>query len=126
MTVAHSTNTRTAVADLVVDRIDAGAGAGVLRFYTAGYGTQLCEITLSDPAFAAASSGAAALTIGAALEGTCSAGGVVAKFRFLDSDGAEVLNGDVSTSGADINLNDTTVITGTIIRITGITYNACP
>ena len=125
MTVAHSTNTRTAVADLVVDRIDAGAGAGVLRFYTTGYGTQLCEITLSDPAFGAGSAGAAALA-GVPLEGTCSNGGTVAKFRFLDSDGAEVLNGDVATSGADINLNDTTVITGTIIRITGITYNACP
>jgi hypothetical protein len=123
MTIGHATAVRTTVADAVVDAIDGGSGAGELRFYTSNYATLLCTITLADPAFGAASSGAAALN-SVPLEGTCVAGGTVAKFRFLDSDATEILNGDVSTSGSDINLNQTTVVTNDVIRITGITYNA--
>lgn len=123
MTVSHETSTRSAIADAVVDRVDQGSGAGKLRFYTAAFASQLCEITLADPAFGAAASGVATL-LSVPLEGTCSAGGTVAKFRFLDSNGTEILNGDVSTSGADINLNNTAVNTNDVIRITGLTYIA--
>jgi hypothetical protein len=123
MTIGHATAVRTVVADAVVDAVDGGSGAGLLRFYTAAYATTICTITLADPAFGAASSGAAALN-SVPLEGTCVAGGTISKFRFLTSDGTEILNGDVSTAGADINLNQTTMVTNDVVRITGITYNA--
>jgi hypothetical protein len=123
MTLGHATAVRTIIADAVVDTIDAGSGAGLLRFYTANYATTICTITLADPAFGSASSGAAVLN-SVPLEGTCVAGGTISKFRFLDSDEVEKINGDVSTAGADINLNQTTMVTNDVVRITGITYNA--
>lgn len=121
--MGHSTATRTVLADATVDRVDAGSGAGKLRFYTAGFGTQLCEIALADPAFGAASSGTATL-LGVPLEGVCSGGGTIAKFRFLDSDLNEVFTGDVAASGSDINLNNPIVSTNDVVRITGLTYSA--
>jgi hypothetical protein len=86
----------------------------------------LCTINLEATAFGAANSGVATLDLGGSgyLEGTCGAGGVVAKFSFLTSGGTAVINGSVGTSGADINLNNTTVSNGDVIRITGLTYTA--
>jgi hypothetical protein len=127
MTIAHSTATRTAAADLVVDRIDAGAAEGVIKFYTAGFGALMATITFADPAFAAGASGAATMTPGA-LTGTISLAGtnVMAKFRIEDSDANEVLTGDVGLSGADINLTNTTFNQNDTITINSITYTAMP
>ena len=120
MTVGHSSAIRTVMADAV----DAAIGnAGLLRFYTAGYGATLCTITLGSPPFGNAVTGTITLQ-GVPLEGTCTAGGTVAKFRLLTSAGVEVVNGDVGTSGADINLSSITVFTNDVIRITGLTYSA--
>lgn len=120
MTVGHSSAIRTVMADAV----DAAIGnAGILRFYTAAYGATLCSITLGSPAFGNAVTGTITLQ-GVPLEGTCGAGGTVAKFRLLTSAGVEVVNGDVGTSGADINLSSVTVNTNDVIRITGLTYSA--
>jgi hypothetical protein len=114
MTIAHSTATRTAAADLVVDRIDAGAAEGVIKFYTAGFGALMATIT-------------ATMTPGA-LTGTISLAGtnVMAKFRIEDSDANEVLTGDVGLSGADINLTNTTFNQNDTITINSITYTAMP
>jgi hypothetical protein len=43
-----------AALDTIVDRVDAGSGAGKLQIFTAAYGTLLAEFTFSDPAFGAA------------------------------------------------------------------------
>jgi len=121
VTVGHNTaNIRNTLADAVDTAI---GNAGLLRFYTASYATTLCTITLGSPPFGNASSGTITLQ-GVPLEGTCVAGGTVAKFRLLTSAGAEIVNGDVGTSGADINLSSTTVSTNDVIRITGLTYSA--
>jgi hypothetical protein len=127
MTIAHHTDVRTAAADLVVDRIDAGASAGVIKFYTAGYGALMATVTFSDPAFAAGSDGQATMTPGA-VTGTIDLAGtnVMARFRIEDSDGNEVLNGDVGLSGADINLTNTTFNQNDTVTINSITYTAMP
>jgi len=122
----NTTNIRDTLADAVDTAINQGSGAGLLRFYTASYAATLCTITLNDPAFGASSSGTITLDLSpnGYLEGTCGAGGVLAKFRFLDSDGNEIVNGDVGISGQDINFANTTVSTNDVLRITGLTYSA--
>lgn len=125
MTIAHSTDTRTAVANLVVDRIDAGSAGGKLKFYTASFATLICTITFDDPAFDAAVDGAASM-LGGPLTGTCVAAGTAAVFRITDSDDTEVLTGSVGTSGADINLTSVSFAINDTITITAITYQAMP
>lgn len=58
MAVTHPTAVRNAIADLVVDGIDAGAAAGTLEFQTAG-SVEVATLTFSDPAFGAAAAGVA-------------------------------------------------------------------
>lgn len=128
MTIAHSTATRNAAAELVVARVDAGSGAGKIKFYTAAFGTLLTTLTFADPAFATpASNGSITMTAGS-LTGTISASGsnVMAAFRIEDSDGNEVLTGSVGTSGADINLTSTTFNQNDSIIINSLTYTAMP
>ena len=59
-TLQHPTTVRNTIANTVVDLIDAGAGAGELKFFTSNGGSLLATLTFSDPAFGAASAGAAA------------------------------------------------------------------
>ena len=110
MAVRISTAARNAACDAVVDLIDGGAGAGVLRIYsgaqpatpaTSPSGTLLAEFTLSDPAFGAASSGAATLDVTPALTDTGIADGTAGWCRFLDSTeaagtGLGIIDGSVS------------------------------
>lgn len=120
-----------AAADAVVDLIDAGAGAGKLRIYDgskpAGPGTAvgaqvlLAELTFSDPAFGAASSGvatASAITADASANAT----GTATWFRVLDSNNVAIFDGEVGTSGSDLNLNSTSIVSGAEVSVTSMTY----
>lgn len=121
---------RNAAANAIVDLIDGGAGAGLLKIYT---GTQpatpndavtsqtlLGTLTFSDPAFGDASSGVA--TASAIAEDTSAdATGTATWARIIDSAGNAVMDCDVGTSGATINLNTTTVTAGAVLRITSAT-----
>ena len=71
MALSLSTAARNAGVDAIVDLIDGGSGAGVLRIYSgskpagpgsSATGTLLLAYTLSDPAFGSASSGSACTT----------------------------------------------------------------
>lgn len=128
MATRISTASRNAAADAIVDLLDAGAGAGTLKIYTgpqpatgdtAESGTLLATFTLSDPAFGAASSGVA--TAAAIANTTGVAAGTAGYFRAEDSTGANVLDGSVGTSGADLNLNTTTISVGLTVSITSWT-----
>src|SRR5688500_20331933 len=94
MAVRINTAARNAAADAVAARVEGGTGAGVIRIYTgtqpaspatAPSGTLLAEFTLSDPAFAAASAGSAALDVTPALVDQGLAAGTAGWFRILDS-----------------------------------------
>lgn len=126
MAIAHSTATRTAAADLVVDRIDAGSGAGKIKFYTAG-DVEMGSATFADPAFGNASNGSATMVSGA-ITATISLAGtnVMAKFKVMDSADTEVFNGTVGTAGADINLTSVTFNQNDTLTINSITYTAMP
>lgn len=118
MAVTLSTKARNAACDAIVDLLDEGSGAGNLLFETSG-GTDLCECTLSDPAFGAASTGVA--TAAAISQGTCIASGTIALAQFRDSDDEVMFGCAVGTSGSDINLSSVAVNTSDTIDITSLT-----
>jgi hypothetical protein len=123
MAVTHPTAVRTAIADLVVDGIDAGAAAGTLEFQTSG-GTEVATLTFSDPAFGAAASGVA--TANAITSDTNATGGTVAKAVLQDSDGVDKVLCAVGTSGSDINLSTLAVVAADTVACSSLTYTACP
>lgn len=115
---------RNARLDEITTEVDAGAGAGFLRIYdgtrpaTGGTATTLlAELTFSDPSFAAATGGV--LTANSITdEASAPATGTATWFRVTDSDGNAVLDGDVGTSGSDLNLNSTSITTGATVSVT--------
>jgi len=123
---------RSAAADGVVDLIDAGAAAGVIKVYdgtqpatpdTAVSGqTLLVTLTCSDPAVGAASNGVASFN--AITAGTAVATGTASWARIEDSDGNVVADATVGTSGADINLDTTSIVSGGEVGVTSLTYTA--
>lgn len=127
MALTISSTARSAACDAVVDLVDAGSGAGKLRIYDgtrpAGPGTAvstqtlLAEVTLSDPAFGAASSGVAALS-GTPLSVTGAAAGTASWFRVVDSNNVAYVDGSVGTSSADLILTTTTISVGLTVQIT--------
>lgn len=134
MAIRINTAARNAAADAIVGVFSGGSGAPVLRIYTgtqpatpatAPSGTLLAEFTLSDPAFAAASSGSAALDVTPALTDDGLAAGTAGYFRICDSTeaaatGLGVLDGSVTATGGggDLELNTTTISVGVSVEIT--------
>lgn len=129
MALRLPTNSRNAACDAVVDRADAGTGAGTLDVRTgsqpasandAASGTLLATFTLADPAFGAAATGAAALDATPALATTGLAAGTAGWFRMKDSDGNTVLDGAATATGGggELELNTTTVSVGVDLEIT--------
>jgi hypothetical protein len=126
MAVTLETAARNAACDAIVDLVDGGAGAGVLEFKTSG-GTstkgngQVCEMTLNDPAFGAASTGVATLDVDPAISDTNADGGTTTKAYFYDSNNNPLFSCTVSTSGADINLSNNVITAGETVTITSLT-----
>lgn len=125
-----------ALADAFDDAVNIGSTASTLAIYTAsqptdpdtalGAQTLLATLTFSDPAFGAASDGnpgglltASAITSDSSADAT----GTAAWFRIrATGTGADdVADGDVGTSGADLNLNTTSITSGSAVSITSMT-----
>lgn len=123
MSVTHPTAVRNAIADLVVDRLDAGAGAGTLEFQTSG-DVEVATLTFSDPAFGAASSGVA--TASSISSDTSATGGTIAKARGKDSTGTEVFACSVTAvgGGGDIQLSGVVIGAGQTVSVSSLTYTA--
>ncbi len=120
---------RSAMCDALVDLLDGGSGAGTLEIRTgaaptnttdADSGTLLATLTFSDPAFGAASNGvatASAITSDSSIDAT----GTAAHFRAKDSSGTVILQGSVGTSGADLNFNSVSFVSGGTCSISSLT-----
>lgn len=122
--------TRNAILDQITTAIDAGVSAGTLTIYdgvrpaTGGAATTiLAELTFSDPSFPAASAGsmtANAITADASANAT----GTATWFRVATSAGAAVFDGDVGTSGSDLNLNTTSITAGVNVAVNSFQLTA--
>jgi len=116
MALAYATTLRNARLDAIDDAANAGAGAALLRIYdgtrpaTGGTATTLlAELTFSDPAFGAAGSGiitASAIT----QDSSANATGTATWFRVVDSSATFVMDGNVGTSGSDLNMTTTSIV----------------
>jgi hypothetical protein len=124
-----------AACDAIVDLIDGGAGAGLLRIYDGTQATDpdtaigaqvlLAELTLSDPAFGAAADaapGGRATASAITTDASANATGTATWFRVVTSAGTAILDGSVGTSGADLNLNTTSIVSGASVAVTSWTF----
>lgn len=125
LAVTHPTAVRNSLADLVVDLIDAGAGAGTLEFQTSG-NVEVATCTFSDPAFGAASSGTA--TASAITADSSATGGTIAKAVAKDSNGNTCFTCSVTATGGggDIEMNSVVVSAGQQVSVSSLTYSAPP
>lgn len=131
LTPSITTAAQNAAADAVVDLVDVG-GAGSLRIYSGTMPTDantalsgntlLANLAMSATAFGAASSGVAtAATITA--DSSADATGTATFFRILAGNGTTVvMQGSVGTSGADLNLTTTSIVSGQPVSISSLTY----
>lgn len=104
--------------------MDAGAAGATLSIYdstrpaTGGAATTLlATLTFSTTSFPAAASGtmtANAITSDTSADATSTA----TWFRVADSDATFVFDGDVGTSGSDLNLNTVAITAGATVAIT--------
>jgi hypothetical protein len=126
-----STAARNAACDAVVDLVDAGTPPGLLKIYAGtvpadvnaalGAATLLATLTMSTTAFGAASSGvatAAAITSDTSADAT----GTATFFRITNAAGTAIIQGNVGTSGADLNLSSTSITTGGTVAVSSLTY----
>ena len=123
MATTHAAAVRTAIANLVVDSIDAGAGAGTLEFQTSG-NVEVATLTFSDPAFGAASGPTA--TADTITDDTDATGGTIAKAVAKDSDGNAVVTCSVTGSGGggDIELSSVVISAHQTVGVDSLTYTA--
>jgi len=114
------------------DAVTARLNSGKLRLYTGtrpatpdtalSGNTLLAELTFNATAFGAASSGVAtanAITSDSSADAT----GTATFSRWFESDGTTVvLDCEVGTSGANVNLNTTSIVTGATVSVSSCTY----
>lgn len=133
MAVTHTTATRDAMCNAVVDRVDAGSVVAEGRLQLAvdsGFTDVVVSIVLQNPAYTAATAGAAALNVGIGLSAVYGGGSTktVNHFRFIDRDGNEVFRGTVSgpAGNGDVKLANNVVVTGTTLVINSYIYTTIP
>lgn len=129
-----TTAARNSAADAVVDLLDAGDSAAQLRIYSGtapataqdalSGNTLLAQLTMSDPAFGAAASGvatASAITQDSSADAT----GTATFFRCGSVNSGtftQVFQGEVGTSGSNLNLNSTAISAGAAVSVSSLTY----
>ena len=123
MATTHVTAVRNSIAGVVSSAVDAGVGAGKMVFMTSG-DVEVATLTMSDPAFGAASSGV--ITANAITRDESATGGTVALFKLTDSADTEVLRGSVTATGGggDIELTSVTITAGEPVEVSSYTYTA--
>ena len=124
MAVIYASGLRTTRMDAVKTAIDAGSGAGKLKIYTSGGGTLLAVLTLSDPCGTVSGDTLTFSTITA--DSSADNTGTAAEAKITTSADADVVTGlTVSTSGANINLNTVSIVSGATVSMSSgsLTHN---
>lgn len=125
MSLAHNSNLRNALANLVVQAVDAGAAhsSGRLVIFDASNNV-ISTMTMQNPSFAAAVLGsciANALTNDPAPV----AGGIPARFEVQDRDGNWVFRGSCAPTG-DLGAPSGPILGSQLGSCSGLAYNAPP
>lgn len=136
MTTRIANGAAKAAADAVVDLLDAGSGAGYIEVRTgsqpasvgtAATGTLLGTLTLTDPAFGAATTASPAVATASSISDDSSAddSGTAGWFRAYDSDDNAVIDGSISESGGggDMIIDDATIVAGGTISVSAWTIS---
>ncbi len=130
-TLKNSTVLRNVLANAVRTAIDSGAGAGgTIKIYSGsmpatpqdapgGSNTLLATLTFQKPSFGTAATGA--ITANTIAQAAAVAAGTAAWARIADCDGNALMDVDVNTSGATINLTSLTLAAGDIMAISSAT-----
>jgi hypothetical protein len=126
MAVTHSTASKDAATNAVVDQLDGAGSKLVFRASPSSVGTPgtaVATLTCATPAFGASSSGTA--TAGAIASDTNAAGGTVAFASLQTSGNVIAIHCAVAASASDINMsNGLTVTAGDTVTCTSLTYTA--
>jgi hypothetical protein len=131
MALKYSTTLRNAQLDAITTAVGT---SGILRIYSGSRpanvaatitGTLLAECVCNASAFAAAASGGVLTANAIADDSSANASGTASHYRLFRSDGTTaVIDGDVSTSGSDLNLDNTSINSGQVVSITSFTITA--
>lgn len=124
MALAYATTLRNTMLDAITSAVGA---SGFLRIYdgsrpaTGGSATTLlAELTLNATFAPSAASGV--LTLNAITsDSSANATGTATWFRVVTSGGTFVMDGNVGTSGSDLNLNTTSIVSGAQVSVTSWT-----
>jgi hypothetical protein len=129
MAILHiSDAARNACVNAVVALIDAASGAGYIEYYSgtmaATPATAISDQLLlgttefSTTSFVGASSGSATANAISSGTGVANPGTTCTWARIYDGNGVVILDVDVATSGATINLSNTEILLGSTITVT--------
>ena len=128
MALGVNSTTRNAWLDSITSR--AGASA-LLRIYdgtrpaTGGAATTLLAELTCNATFAPAASGGVLTLNAITADSSANATGTATWFRIVQSGGStHVLDGDVGTSGSDLNFNSVSFVTGGNVAVTSFTITA--
>lgn len=128
MAVAYDTSIRNAMVDAVTAR--AGASA-LLRIYdgtrpaTGGTATTLLAELTCNATFAPGASGGVLTLNAITQDSSANATGTATWFRIVKSDGTTfVLDGNVGTSGSDLNLTTTSIVATQPVGVTSFSITA--
>jgi hypothetical protein len=128
MALAYDASIRNAQLDAITTR--AGASA-LLRIYngtrpaTGGTATTLLAQLTCNATFAPAASGGTLTLNAIAGDTSADATGTATWFRIVQSNGTTfVMDGDVGTSGSDINFNSVSIVAGGTVDVTSFVITA--
>lgn len=122
-------------ANAEADAVAALLDDGYLRLYdgsqpangdaSVGGATLLAELRFDNPAAAGAASGGVVTFSALTQDSSANATGTATWMRALKSDGTSpVFDGTVGTSGCNLNLNTTSIVSGAPVAVTAATFSA--
>ncbi len=124
----------TTIRNNMLDQITSGVGtSGLIRIYDstvpANVGTALgAQVLLAELAcsatFAAGASGGVLTLNSITSDTSANATGTATFFRITTSGGTAQVQGTVGTSGSDLNLNTTSIVSGATVAISSFTITA--
>lgn len=121
MALAYSTTIRNAMLDVITSNVGA---AGLLRIYdgtrpaTGGSATTLLAELTGNATFAPGASGGVLTLNAITQDSSANATGTATWFRWVSSGGTFCIDGNVGTSGSDLNLTTTSIVAGQPVSVT--------